>query len=115
MVSRGPSNVPPRLLMLSTAASTGGMERVICVLARGFVARGWSVRTVFPETAGIDGVLAWCAEQEVEAEATPHLLDLAAAHHVGDMRALGAFVRNAKPDVVLLHFGDSFMSLHDVL
>jgi glycosyltransferase involved in cell wall biosynthesis len=115
MISPGPSNVPPRLLMLSTAANTGGMERVICVLARGFVSRGWSVRTVFPETAGVDGVLAWCAEQEVEAEATPHLLDLAAPHHVRHMRALGAFVRNAKPDVVLLHFGDSFMSLHDVL
>lgn len=112
---RRASDVKPRLLMLSTAASTGGMERVICVLARGFVSRGWSVRTVFPETAGVDSVLAWCAEQEVKAEATPHLLDLAAPHHLGHMRALGAFVRSEKPDVVLLHFGDSFMSLHDVL
>jgi glycosyltransferase involved in cell wall biosynthesis len=102
-------------LLVSTAANIGGMERAVCALARELTSRRWDVRTTFPATSGSSALLAWCREQGVAAEALPAVLDAAAGHSGQGMLALRDFVRDARPRVVNLHYGDNFISLKDVL
>lgn len=109
------SSAKPRILLLTTADNIGGMERVVCSLARQFGARGWPVQTVFPEGANRDALLAWCGAQGVDAQTSPALLNAAASHTWQDTRRLTQFVRQAHPGIVNLHYGDNAISLKDVL
>jgi len=106
---------PPTIELLSTADNIGGMERVICGLAREFTARGCTVRTVFPDTPKRAALLNWCAEQGVTAETSPALLDAAAPHTWNSVKRLAQFLRERSPDIVSLHYGDNFISLKDLL
>lgn len=109
------SSAKPRILLLTTADNIGGMERVVCGLARQFTRRGWPTQTVFPEGGNKDALLAWCAAQGVDAQTSPAVLNAAAEHRRSDMAALRTFVRKTQPDVVNVHYGDNFISLKDVL
>lgn len=103
------------VLLISTAANIGGMERVVCSLSRGLSARGWDVRTVFPECDDAHSLLAWCTEQGVDAETHPAVTEAAAAHSWRTSAALRELVREYDPDVVNLHYGDNFLSLWDAI
>jgi glycosyltransferase involved in cell wall biosynthesis len=109
------SPVGRRCLLLSTADNTGGMERVVCSLARGLGARGWRTHAAFPHSANSARLLAWCREQRVIAETHPAIPDAAAAHDLGSVLALRRYVRQARPHVVNLHYGSNFISLKDIL
>lgn len=103
------------LLLLATSNGIGGTERVVCGLARELKNRQWQVRAVFPEWPESPKLLPWCQEQNVQAEQSPALLDIASEHSWRDMLALSRFVRAAKPDIVHLHYACNFISLKDVL
>lgn len=107
-------NGQPNVSFLTTADSIGGMERIVCGLSREFHARNWNVQTVFPHTTKRDALLQWCTEQGVAATTHPSVLDAAAPHHVSDMIELRKFIRDSKPSVVNIHYGDNFMSLKDI-
>lgn len=109
------SRAERNLLLLTTAANIGGMERMVCGLAREFDQRGWAVRTIFPQEAGSPALLKWCADQGVPAEAHPAVLGADAPHTRQDMARLRALVRQAHPDLVNVHYGDNFISLKDIL
>ncbi|HVK04466.1 MAG TPA: glycosyltransferase family 4 protein [Armatimonadaceae bacterium] len=110
------------VLFLTTATNIGGMERVVCGLAREFGASGsngrserWVNRCVFPEDAKTPDLIAWCRAQGVEAEGSKALLGADRDHHWTDVRELARFIRTADPDVVNLHYGDNFISLKDTI
>jgi glycosyltransferase involved in cell wall biosynthesis len=103
------------VLLISTATSIGGMERVVCSAAHGLAAAGWDVRTVFPECDNADALLAWCADQGVPAEFSSAVTEAAAPHSWRTAAALRRFIREFDPDVVNIHYGDNFLSLWDVL
>ncbi|MDJ0768706.1 MAG: glycosyltransferase family 4 protein [Ilumatobacter sp.] len=103
------------IMLASTASNIGGMERVVCGLARGLSAAGAEVRTFFPEDDNADELRRWCLDQGVDAEIHPAVLDAAAPHSPGSARALRQLVRDVDPDIVNLHYGDNFLSLWDVL
>lgn len=109
-----PSSGAPKLMILTTASSVGGMERIACGLSREFTQRGWSVRTLFPESNRQAALLEWCKQQGVHAEAHPAVLDAAANHRAKDMVQLARLVSAWKPDVVNVHYGDNFISLKDI-
>ena len=115
MAGQGHGGSRPRLLLLSTAGGVGGMERVVCTLARGFRAREWHVDSVFPATPAAEAHLRWCGAQGVEAEVSRAVLELVAPHGWAEMAALRGLVRSRRPDVVNLHYGSGFISLKDVI
>lgn len=100
---------------MTTADNIGGMERIVCGLAREFAARRWATRIVFPQSEKSARLLSWCRDQGVEAETSSSLLNAVAPHTRQDMLALRRFVRSARPDMVNLHYGDNYISLKDVL
>lgn len=104
-----------KLLLLSTACSIGGMERIVCGLARAFTARGWNARTIFPDSEKGPELLQWCRDQEVVAETHVAVREAHKSHSRRDMANLIRFVRTEAPDTVNLHYGDNFISLKDVL
>ena len=104
-----------QIMLVGTASNIGGMERIVCSLARGLSATGMSVRTFFPESDHAAQLLQWCADQGVQAEIHPAVLDAAAPHSPSSARALRSLVREVGPDVMNIHYGDNFLSLFDVL
>jgi len=110
-----PSHVGRKLLILTTKAQIGGMERIACGLAREFTTRGWQVRAAFPKRTSNEAFLKWCREQGVAAEAAPELCDAADPHSLSDMLRLRELIRDWQPDVVNLHYGDNTISLKDVV
>jgi glycosyltransferase involved in cell wall biosynthesis len=102
-------------LILSTADNIGGMERVICSLARQLVAAHWPIRVVFPQTPKAQPLLEWCRAQHVPAEVSSALVDAAAPHSLRTTLALNSFVRHLAPQTINIHYGDNFISLKDVL
>lgn len=105
----------PSVLLISTATNIGGMERVVCSVARGLGDLGWDVRTMFPACDNADALLAWCADQGVTAETHPAVTEAAAPHSWRTSTALRGLIRETGADVVNLHYGDNFLSLWDVL
>lgn len=110
-----PDRDRPKVLLISTAANIGGMERVICSLARTIEGRGMPVVTLFPHSDNDAPLLRWCADQGVSATADPAVTDAASRHRWRDAFALRRLVRAHHPAVVNLHYGDNFISLKDVL
>lgn len=106
---------PRKLLLISTASNIGGMERIICGLAREFTAREWQVQTVFPPAPNGDALLEWCRQQGVVAEINPAIMDAAMHHSRQGMINLANFIRSTSPDVVNVHYGDNFISLKDMI
>jgi glycosyltransferase involved in cell wall biosynthesis len=102
-------------MLISTASSIGGMERVVCSLARGLADGGAAVRTFFPHSADEDRLLRWCAEQGVSAETHSAVLDAAAPHSAASAAALRTLIADLDPDVVNIHYGDNFLSMYDIL
>lgn len=106
---------PKKILLLTTSDAIGGMQRIVFSLARQFAARGNDVQAVFPESADSPAFLAWARDHGVDAEVSAALPDAGGLHSVAGIRALRRFVRERKPDVVNLHYGDIFISAKDVL
>ena len=102
-------------LLICTTGGVGGMERVVCALARKLPGYGVATKTVFPEANSDPGLLAWCREQGVQAEKAPFVLPIHLPHDFRRMASLSQFIRRCNPDVVNLHFGDNFLSLKDIL
>jgi colanic acid/amylovoran biosynthesis glycosyltransferase len=105
----------PQVMLVCTASNVGGMERVVCSLARGFTAAGWAVRTFFPDPPQNARLIEWCADQGVVAEVHPAVLDAADPHSRASARSLRELVRQVDPDVVNLHYGDNALSLYDMI
>jgi glycosyltransferase involved in cell wall biosynthesis len=103
------------VMLISTAANVGGMERIVCGLARQFAQRGRRVHTVFPASGDSTSLLEWCREQGVPAAIDDRVLDAAAPHSWRGVWALRQLIRSARPSVVNLHYGDNFISIKDVL
>lgn len=106
---------PPRLLLIGTAGFVGGMERIVVVLTRELRARGWDVRTVFPAAANSDALVGWAQSQGVDVEVSDAVPELLGDHSLGKMRAFRAFVRDAKPDVVNIHYPGGHMAIKDIV
>lgn len=104
-----------RLLLLCTAGSIGGTERVVLSLARQFMARGWHVRTIFADDVDREALLAWTSGQGIEAETSHAVAPIASSRSLSDMRALRNLVRAERPDVVNIHYGGNHLSIKDVL
>jgi len=102
-------------LIISTADNVGGMERVVCNLSRQLSRRQLDVRTAFPSSGRSEALLRWCAEQGVQADASPAVLDAAAQHTARGILRLRTYVRDIRPRAVNLHYGDNFISLKDLL
>jgi glycosyltransferase involved in cell wall biosynthesis len=109
------ANSRRRCLLINTASNTGGMERVVCSLARELGARGWKTHAAFPQSADSARLLDWCREQRVVAETHPAIPDAAASHNLRTVLALRRYVRQARPHIVNLHYGSNFISLKDIL
>jgi glycosyltransferase involved in cell wall biosynthesis len=109
------TSYPPKLVLLSTASSIGGMERIVCGLSREFTSRNWDVRTIFPKSERDKALLNWSRYQGVEVETNPSLIDAADTHTWNDMSKLRGLIFNANPDVVNIHYGDNFISLKDII
>ncbi len=105
----------PRLLLLCTAGTIGGTERVVLSLARQFASRGVDVRAIFPGSPTAGPLIAWARDEGVVAEAHADLLPMATARGMGDIMRLRALVRAWRPDVVNLHYGGNHISIKDVL
>jgi glycosyltransferase involved in cell wall biosynthesis len=103
------------IMLVSTASSIGGMERIVCGLARGLTSTGAMVHTFFPESQNSDELLRWCADQGVRAETHPAVLDAAAPHSLHSARMLQRLIAQVDPDIVNLHYGDNFLSLWDII
>ena len=109
------SSQSPKLLLLSTANSVGGMERIVCSLSREFTSRNWNVRTIFPRSKRDDVLLEWCREQDVVAETKSALLDAADVHTWNASLKFRDFVKKSNPDIINIHYGDNFISLKDTV
>lgn len=102
-------------LIISTADNIGGMERVVCNLSRQLSGRQFDVRTAFPLSGRSEALLRWCAEQGVQADGNPAVLDAAAPHTARGILRLRRYVRDIQPRAVNIHYGDNFISLKDLL
>ena len=103
------------LLMGTSDSALGGVERIIFGLTLALRSRGRAIEAVFPKTDRSDALRAWGIDQGVESELTTALLCIREPHGWADMLALRRFLRQSKPQVVNLHYGDNFISLKDVL
>jgi glycosyltransferase involved in cell wall biosynthesis len=101
-------------LLLCTASNLGGMQRVVCALARGLAATGIEVRILFPDSPRRSDLLAWCRRQGVEADTHPALRDAAEPHSFETARSLRRLIREVDPGIVHLHYGDNFLSFWDL-
>lgn len=105
-----------KILLMGTGDGTiGGTEQIVCRLSRNLSARGHFVETIFPETPKSPALLTWSRSHGVMAETTPALRCVAEPHGWNDVLALRGFLRQSRPDIVNLHYGNNFISLKDVL
>lgn len=105
----------PTVLLICTATSTGGMQRVVCALARGLSQAGVQVRTLFPESDGRTAMVEWCRRQGVVADTHPAVIDAAEEHSFRSALTLRNVVRQINPDLVHFHYGDNFLSFWDLV
>ncbi|MEP6757321.1 MAG: glycosyltransferase family 4 protein, partial [Chthonomonadales bacterium] len=104
-----------RVLLLCTASSIGGTERVVMLQARGLNALGVETRTIIAESERTAATLAWFESEGVEAESNPAVLDVHVPRSREDMIKLAQLVRGWRPDAVSLHYGVNHISIRDVL
>jgi glycosyltransferase involved in cell wall biosynthesis len=102
-------------MLVSTASNIGGMERVVCGLARGLSVGGATVRTFFPESSNAEQLVRWCEDQGVSAETHPGILDAADHHSLGSALSFRKLVRSVDPDILNIHYGDNFLSMWDIV
>jgi glycosyltransferase involved in cell wall biosynthesis len=105
----------PSVLMLSNTTELGGVERVVCTLHKELEARGWQVRSIFPETQNSAKQLNWCREQGMNAEAHPAVMPLMHGGTPAYIRETVRFYRQNRADSVILHYGDNYVGLKDLL
>ncbi len=104
-----------RVLLLCTASSIGGTERVVMDHALALMNAGHEVHTRIAVSDSSIGTLKWFAENGVDAKADPRLLDVHIPRSRADMPQLTALVREIAPEVVVIHFGVNHISLKDIL
>lgn len=102
-------------MIVCTAAHIGGMQRIVCGLARQLTKVGWRVRTFFPQSTNDDALLEWCSRQRVDASVDPAVLGASAPHSWVSASELRRLVETTAPDVVNVHYGDNFLSIWDIL
>lgn len=103
------------IALMCTSDEIGGMERVVCSLARGLAARKIPVDTYISATAGSDALVEWCKKQGVCARPTRALLKVDAPHTWSSAARLAVLVRQTGARLVNFHYGSNFVSLKDVL
>jgi glycosyltransferase involved in cell wall biosynthesis len=105
----------PSVMIACTAPDIGGMQRMVCGLARELGAAGWRVDTFFPTSSNDEALLTWCRLQGVEANVDASVRDAAAPHSPATALGLRRLVEATAPDVVCLFYGDNFLSVWDVV
>jgi glycosyltransferase involved in cell wall biosynthesis len=103
------------VMIACTASDIGGMQRMVCGLARELQRSGWQVDTIFPSSPNDDALLDWCRRQGVVAEVHQSVRDAAAPHGWATATDLRRLVDARRPDVVNLFYGDNFLSMWDVI
>jgi glycosyltransferase involved in cell wall biosynthesis len=96
---------PPSLLYLQTDNEIGGAARAVVNLHRQFVARGWHVRTVFPDVAETETLVDWAREQGVEIERNPAVGAWYQPRSPDRLAALFRLVAESNPAIVHLWYG----------
>ncbi len=103
------------LFITTSPIDVSGVTRTSLDLARQFAARGWRVRSVFPQAPGGRALVERARGTGVTTEQHPAVRDIVDPHTLGDMRALRRLVTAGKPDVVNIHYGQNYISLKDVI
>jgi glycosyltransferase involved in cell wall biosynthesis len=103
------------VLMLLTSDAMGGMQRVILSLVKSLQQDGLRVACLAP-TSGQGHQLQEQARLEgVAVQSHAAVLDAAARHTFRSMLALRRLVKERRPEIVNIHYGDVFISLKDVI
>ncbi len=104
-----------RVAFLCASGGIGGVERVVCNLARTLAEHGDQVTVTFAAAEADQRLLAWCRDHGVEAHLDDAVLPGHAAHSWEAVAALARYVRRLDPDVVNIHYGDNYISVKDVI
>ena len=102
---------PSRVLLLTGAASPGGLHRHVQLLAEGLLRRGLAVHVVLPAAPGANALAGACAG----AGATVTRLTVSGRTDLAGWRALRALTRRARADVVHVHLSSPVESLPALL
>ncbi len=103
------------LFITTSPIDVSGVTRTSLDLARQFAARGWRVRSVFPPSPGGQALVKRARGAGVATEQHPAVRDIIDPHTLGDMRALRRLAAACRPDVVNIHYGQSYISLKDIV
>jgi glycosyltransferase involved in cell wall biosynthesis len=103
------------VLLISTAAGLGGVERIVTVLARELSQRDVPVRAVFPDTEGGRTVVQWAEGEGVTAEVHAAVREVHTRRSAADVIRLARFVRTSRAGVANIHYGVNHISAKDVL
>ncbi|HVK06916.1 MAG TPA: glycosyltransferase family 4 protein [Armatimonadaceae bacterium] len=107
---------PVKVLLVGTSTEFGGMERIICQLGAELVSRDWTVRLLFPESESSGKISALCTEVGISSSFVPSAaVDVGSDTSVFQIRDFFRIVRGAAPRIVHLNYGESFISLKQVL
>jgi len=106
----------PRVMLVLTSPGIGGAGRVVQSLARSLPGEGYSPRSVLPDTDPVAAreTLDWFHREGLEAEAHQAVPAWYSRRSPLDILRFAAFIRR-RADLVYLHYGNSYISLKDVL
>jgi glycosyltransferase involved in cell wall biosynthesis len=108
------SEATPRVLMLSSHASIGGIAQIMLTVAERLGSRGWRVDAAFPPLDDGGAFETWARARGVALTSSDAIAGLCRAKRWRDIPSLRALVRGFAPDVVNYHTGHT-ISLKTVL
>ncbi|MCK9496376.1 MAG: glycosyltransferase [Dehalococcoidia bacterium] len=105
-----------RILLILTSAGVGGAGRVVQSQVRGLTGEGYRPLAVIPaiDPEAAAETLAWFEAEGVPAEAHPEVPAWYSARSPKDLLRFAAFIRR-RADIAYLHYGNSYISLKDVV
>lgn len=106
--------MPPRVLLLSSHASIGGIAQIMVTLAERLGARGWTVETAFSPLRDGGAFEAWVRERDVSLTSSEAIAGLNRGKRWRELPALRSLIRSFRPDVVNYHTGHT-ISLKTVI
>lgn len=104
----------PRVLILSSHASIGGIAQIAVTVGERLGTRGWQVGTAFPPRHDDGAFAGWVEERGVSLTSSTAIGTLSRPKRWRDIPALRALIRDFAPDVVNYHTGHT-ISLKTVL
>ena len=104
-----------RVLVMSTTAAIGGVERVALTLSRGLLDRSCRVQTVFPGSSFSAETDTWAVRQGVCLDWSPNVRTVFQTRSIRDVARLWWFVRRSRADAVNIHYPSVFISLKDAI